>query len=1502
MSPEVLAAMKGLITAVLAGIGGDNRDETSWASTADGGAANGIGVGPETVTEQSGEALAQLCMWQLVVGFNLRELEVRENMTINLLAGGKDGGEGEFEVYWVDGTSAGLPGRRVDGVDDDGLNCQQPQQANQANPNHVEPPPDPVNLAPFAAPSPGGGPQSYGYSHQINDSVSQTQTSLGGGAGSVQTHPNLTQSLSSAPRALGQANNMFASPNETLSQMQHLQQLQMYQQQQQLLMPAQFDNGISQHVVQSGQLQQASGIGSTPQMMMPGGVSQLHGVSSQIGGGGRGFGTKLPNTSQAGYSSSYLDSSTNLWTNQQVGSSASIPGHVLSTAASDSRTNVSADETYMPPSPSAKKKMKLMRKGLQLPQRKSMDEVRICLSQWVQLESSDDRMQGEANDELVFRKTSVAYGIVEILKAARRSVHMATSKDLHASCDIDNFTVLIQGDFSKDDDVGKIEGVCSINPPSSLKMITPYFSSSGEYAELILNVCHVSQLSTSFFGCLLWLSEFFGQESTIVGEYLEVEISPPPLPNCERNALVGSASEEMELSRLLGKLLETIYTQGCDSKETQLEEPSPSNDAESSASMLQLGFSHSVHLLISDLLRRRVTLDEASADLHQMLLEPRSFLYGRYCCGEPLPLKSTPHLHSKGKLYGRDRETRLVSTVLPYVSIAGGYVVAKKFTQNDNNPLSLVIGAFDDLIILLKENCSAEQLRSIEEKVASKFGTNFLAVLRQTLPALSTLFANSDSCTGVKQESAPNSSGSLSFTLKIFLNAVWADERSLEIMADVLSGKGSCVFIVCCYRDNEIDSSMLGSFVDNLNQNAVRLQMINLIGMEFEDLHSLISDALCMLPRHCLALCGIVHAKTKGNPLFAEQFMKALVEGKLLSFSEELKSWTWDTVKIECLDMTANVLHLLQTKMRVLDDEIQNTLFIAACFGNGLKKSLVCRIAKSRESLESNLQKIVKLGIMTASDSGFKFNHDKFREAATSLFRTSSGNEDEFRYSLGIELLGSGGDEYSADVLFEIVELINSGLHLIEDKSERRKFADLNNRAGKAAVAMSDFSRALVYFKTSLSLLDSDHWAESQCHLSIELHLAIAHCARACSVAEEAESHLLAIIKNGKSTPGTLDAHFHLNILRLSTRRSDEAFESCTKLLTELGEHAVPQINEKDTTDILVAAHHRLKALSDEQLLAMHDIPHQDIKRAQFLFLATQIASTSLPSRFVVYFVCRLLESSLDDGCSKYSSFALVSVGTILCGSRLNAFDNGRRIGKIGMRLFEEKYYEPSLLCAHYLSYYGYIAPLFENLPDVASKLKRALDVGLGMGFVSNQALMAGQHYIQKSFFAGTSLTTILAENEKNGFPGKFVAAQSNFLPQSSVKNKFQLTDTEEGYEYEGFALVQLFHRAIQSFWLEHYDRCNYFVSKSTNDKVCSPCQNSKADLRKLQVKPTLTHTTHTLDLTQPPLLAAYSLHYQGIYCFFYQATSASALLRLSKKRLSELTGGKFPIWHFPWY
>ena len=80
ISEDVMSAMRGLVNVVMQGIG-DGQ------------------ITPATVTEQSSEAMAQLCMWQLVIGYNLRELEVREEMKQNLLSYSKndESSEGETE-------------------------------------------------------------------------------------------------------------------------------------------------------------------------------------------------------------------------------------------------------------------------------------------------------------------------------------------------------------------------------------------------------------------------------------------------------------------------------------------------------------------------------------------------------------------------------------------------------------------------------------------------------------------------------------------------------------------------------------------------------------------------------------------------------------------------------------------------------------------------------------------------------------------------------------------------------------------------------------------------------------------------------------------------------------------------------------------------------------------------------------------------------------------------------------------------------------------------------------------------------------------------------------------------------------------------------------------------------------------------------------------------------------------------------------------------------------
>ncbi|KAJ8613607.1 hypothetical protein CTAYLR_006147 [Chrysophaeum taylorii] len=71
VTPDVLDGMKKLVYSIMRGMG---------AAT----------VEPGVVLQQSGQAMAQLCMWQLVIGYNLRELEVRDQLQQQLLGPAAD--------------------------------------------------------------------------------------------------------------------------------------------------------------------------------------------------------------------------------------------------------------------------------------------------------------------------------------------------------------------------------------------------------------------------------------------------------------------------------------------------------------------------------------------------------------------------------------------------------------------------------------------------------------------------------------------------------------------------------------------------------------------------------------------------------------------------------------------------------------------------------------------------------------------------------------------------------------------------------------------------------------------------------------------------------------------------------------------------------------------------------------------------------------------------------------------------------------------------------------------------------------------------------------------------------------------------------------------------------------------------------------------------------------------------------------------------------------------
>src|SRR5207249_1322868 len=78
--------------------------------------------------------------------------------------------------------------------------------------------------------------------------------------------------------------------------------------------------------------------------------------------------------------------------------------------------------------------------------------------------------------------------------------------------------------------------------------------------------------------------------------------------------------------------------------------------------------------------------------------------------------------------------------------------------------------------------------------------------------------------------------------------------------------------------------------------------------------------------------------------------------------------------------------------------------------------------------------------------------------------------------------------------IFEIVNHLNLGRHLVSDVAEKEQLLRLNLAAGKKARAAAAFPSALGYLQGALQLLAADAWSTSY-ELTLEAHLDAAEAA-----------------------------------------------------------------------------------------------------------------------------------------------------------------------------------------------------------------------------------------------------------------------------------------------------------------------------------------------------------------------------------------------------------------------
>lgn len=525
------------------------------------------------------------------------------------------------------------------------------------------------------------------------------------------------------------------------------------------------------------------------------------------------------------------------------------------------------------------------------------------------------------------------------------------------------------------------------------------------------------------------------------------------------------------------------------------------------------------------------SLADLQVDLQLMLDDPDCFLSN-------LHFNISPTLEISDKLYGREEEITKLSELYKHhitgkkikgaIISAGagfgksklamymekltnqcdGYFLSTKFEQNQNDvkPLSTMSKLFNSLCDVLFNDCSRQQLETIEEELTDAIGRR--SILLEIVPSLKKLMPSSerlDSSAYVFVDSSLSMTYQLSEFMRVisshskpitmFIDDIqFADSTSLRLIGNLCpSTQGPSIFFIFCHRDDEdCQSGSLNLFLNSISLfslEAVKLKTITLAGVD-----NLISETLHLSPRITRPLSSVLYRKTSGNPLFLRQLLHSLTEQRCIYFDVVRHRWAWDINEIMEMEISESVVAFLTKQIKRLPYDLQFGLQCASCIGSSVTETMLDYLSKD---LDHDLIKILwqacREGFMVyvADSKSFRFAHDKIQEAVYEIIPEQLRRENHMQFGLSLctHVMTSTFD--NLELFFVAVNQINQGgPTAVHDSSQKSIIAQLNLKAGRRSLLFSDCASAFKLFQHGISFLGEEKWTTNY-ELSLELYDAV---------------------------------------------------------------------------------------------------------------------------------------------------------------------------------------------------------------------------------------------------------------------------------------------------------------------------------------------------------------------------------------------------------------------------
>ncbi|MDI1451430.1 AAA family ATPase [Polyangium sp. 6x1] len=691
-------------------------------------------------------------------------------------------------------------------------------------------------------------------------------------------------------------------------------------------------------------------------------------------------------------------------------------------------------------------------------------------------------------------------------------------------------------------------------------------------------------------------------------------------------------------------------------------------------------------------------------------------------------------------------KSTLVEEIGPSLAARRGHLVAGKFDQyNRTVPFATLLRALDDLAQRVLGDGEADDSAEWQERLYEALGEG-TAVLVETLPSARSVIgapssrSPSSSAAASSSASSAESQARLEHALLRFLSVFarpeqplvlflddlqWADDASLRFLLAV-AGDPSIrnTLLIGAYRDQEVgpEHPVTDAKVA-LRQRGARLEEIDLPPLGPEHLEAMIGDALGISAGpEIQALAAEVHRRTRGNPFFAREFLRYLVQEGFIAEGAVPGAFAWDLAQIRTAPMPEDEVALLVRDMRKLPVGTQETLQIAACIGalfdvhelaaarGATEIEVLAALSATGKDLVMPVDPRKRSDATGVAPLAFRFLHDRVRQAAYELI----GEDDlpRIRLLVGRRLYADARARGVIDEkLFEFVEHLNAGASLLTDAAERDELARLDLAAGARAKARTAYDAAARYYGAGAALALSGEDPA----LLFALHLGRAECAYLRGQLDEAEALLVAL----PVPPRTSSEQAAVCRVRMAVRttrgRAASAIEVGLDALTALGLD-IPR--DEATAQILAEQEHarvreRLAARGTSALSEGAPLEDPD-KRAQLEILTNLLAPANLV-RPALFSLCAAIQAniSLEYGHADESIYGYMLYGMHLATS-LGRHAEAGAFGKLALRLDERRGSagEPCRLNFVYGSYAHFLEPI----PDVLGYLRRAYRTGLATG------------------------------------------------------------------------------------------------------------------------------------------------------------------------------------------